>query len=85
VTPNKVAVGRANRTPSCVSFRYAVDANSALRPDLLWRLSVIHIRVPPLRERPEDIVHIAWLFLAQAASVSDKRIGPVGRGAASDR
>jgi two-component system response regulator AtoC len=37
-----------------------------IRPDLLWRLDVIHIKVPPLRERPSDIVHLARHFLAQA-------------------
>ena len=51
-----------------------VEEDGAVRPDLLWRLSVIHIRVPPLRERPEDIVRIARLFLAQAASVAGKRV-----------
>lgn len=50
------------------------EESAAVRPDLLWRLSVIHIRVPPLRERPEDVVHIARLFLAQAASAAGKRV-----------
>jgi DNA-binding NtrC family response regulator len=50
------------------------EADSAVRPDLLWRLSVIQIRVPPLRERPEDIVHIARQFLAQAAAASGRRV-----------
>lgn len=52
----------------------AAEEEGAVRPDLLWRLSVIHIRVPPLRERPEDIVRIARLFLAQAASTANKRV-----------
>lgn len=34
------------------------------REDLLFRLNVIEIHVPPLRERPEDIPHLAQRFLA---------------------
>jgi NtrC-family two-component system response regulator AlgB len=34
------------------------------REDLLFRLNVIEIRVPPLRERPEDVMTLARRFLA---------------------
>jgi NtrC-family two-component system response regulator AlgB len=34
------------------------------REDLWYRLNVIEIRVPPLRERPEDILHLARGFLS---------------------
>ena len=33
----------------------AEAAAKRFRPDLLFRLDVIHLRIPPLRERPEDI------------------------------
>jgi DNA-binding NtrC family response regulator len=42
-----------------------VVANGEFREDLYYRLNVMEIHVPPLRERPEDIVPLATLFLAQ--------------------
>jgi DNA-binding NtrC family response regulator len=38
-----------------------------LRSDLLYRLNTIHIHLPPLRERGEDIVHLAQRFLERHA------------------
>ena len=38
------------------------------REDLFHRLNVIGVRVPALRERPEDIVTLARHFLAEAAA-----------------
>jgi len=38
------------------------------RQDLLYRLDVIHIRIPPLRERPEDIAVLAEHFWRVAAA-----------------
>ena len=37
------------------------------RPDLFFRLQVIHIHIPPLRERREDILPLAAHFLRAAA------------------
>jgi DNA-binding NtrC family response regulator len=37
------------------------------RSDLLYRLNTIHIHLPPLRERGDDIVRLAQAFLARHA------------------
>jgi DNA-binding NtrC family response regulator len=47
-------------------LRAAVDAGS-FRLDLLYRLQVVEIQIPPLRERVEDIVPLTQLFLTKYA------------------
>jgi transcriptional regulator with GAF, ATPase, and Fis domain len=44
------------------------------REDLFYRLNVISIALPPLRERAEDIIELALYFLNRAAERAGKRI-----------
>lgn len=48
--------------------------NGLFRNDLYYRLNVFPIEIPPLRERTEDIRHLATLFLERMNRVNTKEI-----------
>ncbi|MDF1535365.1 MAG: sigma-54 dependent transcriptional regulator [bacterium] len=45
------------------------------RDDLFYRLNVVHIQVPPLRERREDVEHLARHFLDKYCGQMNKKLG----------
>ena len=47
------------------------------RQDLYYRLNVIHVQVPPLRERPEDIPLLAQHFLRRYATETNKKVDSI--------
>jgi formate hydrogenlyase transcriptional activator len=56
----------------------AIDSGE-FRSDLFYRLNVFPIRVPPLRERPEDILLLAKYFTERYAANAGKRIRSVDK------
>ncbi|MFR1081572.1 MAG: sigma-54-dependent transcriptional regulator [Bacteroides cellulosilyticus] len=44
------------------------------REDLLYRINTIHLEIPPLRERPEDILPLAERFITRFCKQYDKAL-----------
>jgi len=49
-------------------------AEGRFREDLFWRINVITIEMPPLRERVEDVPLLAAHFLTAAAAMAGRRV-----------
>ena len=56
-------------------------SKGTFREDLLYRINTIHVEIPPLRERPEDIPELAELFLGEYAESYHKEISSITKGA----
>lgn len=54
----------------------ALRAAESFRDDFFYRLSTIHIHVPPLRERMEDVPTLAQHFLNQASPNAQRTFSP---------
>ncbi len=54
-------------------LRQRVQA-AAFREDLYYRLAVLELHVPPLRERPEDVVPLALALLQREADRAGRRL-----------
>ena len=77
-------------TPRSVNVRFLAATNkdlksevekSRFREDLFFRLNVVAIRLPPLRERVDDIPMLAHHFLGELASRAGKAIREISPGA----
>lgn len=70
-----------SNTPIPVDIRLICATNQNLpalvqrgefREDLLYRINTIHLEIPPLRERPQDILPLAEKFIVRFAQKYDK-------------
>lgn len=76
---NIVRVGSNKHIPVNIRLLSATNKNldelvkkDLFREDLMYRINTIHIHIPPLRERMDDIVPLAELFLAKQAKNYNK-------------
>jgi DNA-binding NtrC family response regulator len=53
------------------------------REDLFYRVNVVHIALPPLRARGEDVLRLAQLFLTRAAQRMNRPVRGISAGAAA--
>jgi DNA-binding NtrC family response regulator len=60
----------------CATNRTLLDRvkSGEFREDLYYRLNVIHIAIPPLRERREDVLPLLQYFLAHFAQAHGRRV-----------
>jgi DNA-binding NtrC family response regulator len=59
----------------------AESAAGRFREDLYFRLNVISVRIPPLRERPGDVAALAEHYARHYAEVNGMKFRPVSAGA----
>ncbi len=57
----------------------AMISEGTFRQDLFYRLNVVSIRIPPLRERRKDIPPLVELFVRRFASENNKRIAGISK------
>jgi len=49
-------------------------SSGAFRDDLYYRLNVVKISIPPLRDRPEDVLPLAYHFLKEFSNNYNKQV-----------
>ncbi|GHV49349.1 sigma-54-dependent Fis family transcriptional regulator [Bacteroidia bacterium] len=78
---NRTITRLGSNTPLPIDIRLICATNknledmvhkSLFREDLLYRINTIQVEIPSLRERPEDIVPLAGLFIERYAKAYNK-------------
>lgn len=76
-----VRVGSNQSIPADIRLICATNRNlqemvdkGLFREDLLYRINTIHVEIPPLRKRKEDIVPLAERFIARFCKQYDKAL-----------
>ncbi|HKY86203.1 MAG TPA: sigma-54 dependent transcriptional regulator, partial [Pseudorhodoplanes sp.] len=61
------------------SNRNLVDAarEGTFREDLLFRLNVVNLKIPPLRERPADVIELAGYFIKKYSLANGLAVRPL--------
>ena len=75
-----VRVGANESIPVDIRLICATNCNleemvekGTFREDLLYRINTIHVEIPPLRDRPEDVISLAEVFLSKFTSIYGKQ------------
>ena len=65
------------------SNRNLADAvrDNTFREDLLFRLNVVNLKIPPLRERPADVIELAQYFVKKYAAANGVPARPLSHDA----
>src|SRR6202050_1043598 len=51
--------------------------DGTFREDLLFRLNVVNLKIPPLRERPADVIELAEYFVKKYAEANGQPFRPI--------
>ena len=76
---NKVITSKARIIAATNRDLEAMVREGKFREDLYYRLSVVLVHLPPLRERKKDMQQFFELFISKANKLSDKKILPILR------
>lgn len=76
ITPIKVDVRIIAATNKDLQ---AMVQKGEFREDLFYRLNVVPIKIPPLRERPEDILELAEVFLRRYVKIYNKNLKGISK------
>jgi len=81
VGANRVRHADVRVIAACNRNLSELAARGAFRPDLYFRLNVLTLTLPPLRERRDDIPALAAHFVTELARKLDRRAFPLSPGA----